>query len=70
MVPQVKPVVRAQRMDQQRQLKKVLAAMVGCDIELGAVLPDRLFRTCDCLAFRTLDILSLIHISRTASGFI
>ena len=40
MVTQIQPVARLQRMDEQRQLKEILTAVIGSNVQLGCVLPN------------------------------
>ena len=38
MVTQIQPVARLQRMDEQRQLKEILTAVIGSNVQLGSIL--------------------------------
>ena len=40
MVTQIQPVARLQRMDEQQQLKEILTAVIGSNVQLGCVLPN------------------------------
>ena len=56
MVPQIQAIRRAQRVDEQRQLEKIRAAMIGRDVETRAVLPDGLYSARDRLTLRAFHV--------------
>lgn len=56
MVTQIQPVARLQRMDEQRQLKEVLAAVIGSNVQLGRVLPNGFLGTGDGFALCALHV--------------
>lgn len=56
MVTQIQPVARLQRMDEQRQLKEILTAVIGSNVQLGRVLPNGFLGTGDGFALCALHV--------------
>ena len=56
MVTQIQPVARLQRMDEQRQLKEILTAVISSNVQLGCVLPNGFLGAGDGFALYALHV--------------